>query len=395
MSSSHSVESLETTDVPDSNIPLPSEAQRLITHFVEGVVEGQRSELLVSRNTITGKLPASQIRSPSPRLLTGSALRIGTPVVTPTQSQTTPIPPNIPTTTTTTITTTPSTPTPQSFLDPNSPHHSSSSSESSDSSEYLSDCSPNRIATSGLSTDTLIVALMNRLRSEEPHLTSHKRSIFQSLLAYLSVRGTQLEQQAEIVALQKRIQEFDQQCRLTNISRRRDDQDLDDHPEGENIRDIREGHETEDQVGQQTVHENVQEVVQNQEAQNQELAEQLRLANLKELEEEEVERQSKQSSDPLATSSQIQSVVHQSSSHIHDSDSDDLPLLVRHISHYYSTTSSSDESCDPDPFQPGNANNDDSDYAPTSEAIPQSQHPSQEEYRRDVFEAIVYHLRNT
>ena len=45
MSSGHSVESLETTDVPDSDIPLPPEAQRLITHFVEGVVEGQRSEL--------------------------------------------------------------------------------------------------------------------------------------------------------------------------------------------------------------------------------------------------------------------------------------------------------------------------------------------------------------
>nr|XP_043639271.1 cell wall protein DAN4-like [Erigeron canadensis] len=263
MSSGHSVESLETTDVPDSAIPLPLEAQRLLSEFVEGVVEGQRSELLVSRNIITGKLPATKTSSPSPRLRTGGTLRIGTPVASSIRSRVTPTPPTIQTTTTipsTTIQTTiiptvppTTTPTPitQSFPDPSSPHHSSSSSssESSDSTEYLSDCSPKRIATSGLSTDTLIVALMHRLRSEEPHLTSHKRSIFQSLLAYMSFQ-----------------------------------------------------------------------------------------------------------------------------------DSDDLPPLVRNISHYYSTTLSSDESSDPDPFQPEDANNDESDSsdsddpdnAPTSEAIPQS-----------------------
>nr|XP_043615910.1 flocculation protein FLO11-like [Erigeron canadensis] len=280
MSLGHSVESLETTDVPDSAIPLLVEAQRLISQFVEGIEEGQRSELIVSRNIITGKLPAIKSSSPSPRLLTGDALHIDTPVASSlpprvTQTTTT-IPTTMQTTTTipsSTIQTTPiiptipptTTPSPitQSFPDPSSPHHSSSSSsESSDSAEYLSDCSPRRIATSGLSTDTLVVALMHRLRSEEPHLTSHKRSIFQSLLAYMSFQ-----------------------------------------------------------------------------------------------------------------------------------DSNDLPPLVRQISHYYSTTSTSNEPSDHDPFQPeddesDSSDSDDPDNAQTSE---QSQ---QETYGKDIFEDIVYHLKN-
>nr|XP_043638030.1 AP-1-like transcription factor yap1 [Erigeron canadensis] len=228
MSSGHSVDSLEATEVSESVLPLPVDAQRLISQFVEGIEEGQTSELLVARNVITGKLPATESR-PLLRLRTGGALVIRTPVAStfPSSTTTTPIIPSIPPTTT-------STPT-QSFPDPSSPHHSSSSSSSSESfasTEYLSDCSPNRLTTSGLPTDTLIVSLLNRLRSEEPNLSNHKRTIFHSLQAYLSHQETERTRQAKVEALQKRVRELDQQCRLADISRSRDDQDPDDQPEG-------------------------------------------------------------------------------------------------------------------------------------------------------------------
>nr|XP_043619751.1 uncharacterized threonine-rich GPI-anchored glycoprotein PJ4664.02-like [Erigeron canadensis] len=351
MFSGHLVDSLEATAMPDSDIPLPPETQRLVSQFVEGIEEGQRSELLIARNVITGKLPVTETRSP-PRLRTGGALVIRTPVVSTFPSTTT-TPPSIQSTPPTSQPITSSTPLNQSIPDPSSPHHSSSSSSSSESStstEYLSDCSPNRLATSGLPTDTLIVSLMNRLSSEEPNLTSHKRTIFHSLQAYLSHQETERTKQAEVEALQKSVRELDQQCRLVDISRSREDQDPDDQPEGENIRDIEEGHETQEQIGQE---QNPQDVNQEQ---------------------------------TQATST----------SHVNESDSDELPIddlplppLVQDISQYYSTTS--DESSDHDPFQAEKSESESSDSSDPNDAPVQSQ---QETYGKDIFEETVYHLSN-